>query len=116
MMNAGEFQEVLAAAQVAAASAGREFLNEKLGGRDSFPCGFAWVELIEYNGVRIKGNTKMGRLLKSLGVRQRCGYFTVRNPSGLMVQNVDTLLAGAEAAAEVFRSAGFKAYANSCWD
>lgn len=115
-MNAAEFEEILAEARVAATAASHKFLTEKLGGRDCFPCGFAWVELVEYNGVRIKGNTKMGRLLKSLGVRQRSGYFTVRNPSGLLVQNVDTLYAGAEAAAEVFRAAGFKAFANSRWD
>jgi hypothetical protein len=38
------------------------------------------------------------------------------NPSKMMVQNVDTLEAGADAAAQVFKRYGFTAYAGSRLD
>ena len=89
-----------------------KYFAEKLGGRDQYACGFAWVEIFG-----VKGNTKLGKMLKAAGVRQDyTKAFQIWNPSGMHCQNVDTLEAGAQAAAEVFKLAGFEAYAGSRLD
>lgn len=79
---------------------------------DCDACGFAWCEIFN-----VKGNTRLGKMLKAAGLRQ--GYersWQLWNPSGLGVQSVNVLDAGAQAAAEVFRKHGFTAYANSRLD
>jgi hypothetical protein len=75
-------------------------------------CGFAWVNI-----YGIKGNTKIGRRMKQAGIG-KCytGALQIWNPSKYPTQNVDTLEAGAEAAAEVFKRYGFTAYAGSRLD
>ena len=99
-------------AQAAAYKAAMEFFYDKLGGKDQYACGFAWVNI-----YGVKGNTKLGKMLKQAGVRQDyTKAFQIWNPSGMHVQNVDTLEAGASAAAEVFKAAGFEAYAGSRLD
>ena len=96
----------------AARTAAQKFFQEQLGGQDQFACGFAWTNI-----YGVKGNTKLGKMLKLAGVTQDWQRaFQLWNPSGLHVQNVDTLEAGARAAAEVFRRHGFEAYANSRMD
>jgi hypothetical protein len=80
-------------------------------------CGFAWVNLYEYQGQKLKGNTKIGRALKAAGIEQNWQrVFSVWNPSKFPTQNVDTLEAGARAAAEVLQKYGFVAYAGSRLD
>jgi hypothetical protein len=75
-------------------------------------CGFAWMS-INY----IKGNTKIGRRLKQAGITQSWDKrFQIWNPSGYPTQNVSTLEAGAQAAAEVFKRYGFDASAGSRLD
>jgi hypothetical protein len=75
-------------------------------------CGFAWMNI-----YGIKGNTRIGRKLKQAGVEQCWDKsFQIWNPSGYPTQNVDTLEAGARAAAEVFKRYGFEAYAGSRLD
>jgi hypothetical protein len=107
-----QVDNIVAQAKAAAYKAAMEFFYDKLNGRDQFACGFAWVNI---HGV--KGNTRLGKMLKAAGVRQDyTKAFQIWNPSGMPVQNVDTLAAGAEAAAEVFRLAGFEAYAGSRLD
>ena len=93
-------------------TAATKFFKEKLGGRDQFACGFAWVTVQE------KGSTKMGKALIEAGFRKSySGGLQLWNPSGLYVQNVDTLEAGAEAAAQYLEQAlGIKAYAGSRLD
>ena len=55
--------------------------------------------------------------MKQAGIRQDyTKAFQLWNPSGMHVQNVDTLEAGAEAAAKVFEKYGFQAYAGSRLD
>jgi len=99
-------------AQSAAKAAATKFFNERLGGQDQYACGFAWTNI-----YGVKGNTKLGKMLKAAGVKQDyTKAFQLWNPSGMGVQNVDTLEAGAEAAAEVFRKYGFEAYAGSRLD
>lgn len=82
----------------------------KYGDRDA--CGFAWTNI-----YGVKGNTRLGKLLKAAGVRQDyTKAFQLWNPAGVGVQSMGILEAGAEAAAEVFRRYGFTAYAGSRMD
>ena len=80
-------------------------------------CGFAWVDIFRYNDKPIKGNTKMGRALKAAGIDQNWQRtFSIWNPSKYPTQNIDTLEAGARAAAKVLERYGFTAYAGSRLD
>ena len=107
-----QVNEIVREAQEAARKAALDFFQTRLGGRDQFACGFAWVNI-----YKVKGNTKLGKMLKAAGVRQDyTKAFQIWNPSGMHVQNVDTLEAGAEAAAKVFTKYGFEAYAGSRLD
>jgi len=93
-------------------AAADEFFRVKLGGVDQYACGFAWVNI-----YKVKGNTKLGRMLKAAGVRQDyTKAFQLWNPAGYPVQNIDTLEEGARAAAKVFEKYGFTAYAGSRLD
>ena len=75
-------------------------------------CGFAWVNI-----WGIKGNTKLGRVMKAAGIeKDYSGAHSIWNPSKYPTQNVSTLEAGAQAAAKVFKDAGFTAYAGSRLD
>lgn len=95
-----------------AGHAAAKYFQEKLGGQDRYACGFAWVNI-----QGIKGNTKLGRMLKAAGVKQDyTKVFQIWNPSGLPCQNIDTKEEGARAAAEVFKRYGFKAMAGSRLD
>ena len=107
-----QLKDIVAEAQAEASKAATKFFQDRLGGKDQYACGFAWVNI-----YGIKGNTKMGRNMKAAGVRQDyTKAFQLWNPSGLFVQNVDTLEAGARAAADVFKKYGFEAYAGSRLD
>lgn len=95
----------------AAEQAARKFFDEKLGGRDQYACGFAWVTVFE------KASTKLGRRLKDVGFRKSySGGLQLWNPSHFPCQNVDTLEAGAEAYAQVLKRYGIEAYAGSRLD
>ncbi len=107
-----QIKDIVAEACREAQTAGELFFQTKLGGRDQFACGFAWVNI-----YGVKGNTKLGKALKEAGVRQDyTKAFSIWNPSGLPVQNIDCKEAGAEAAAKVFQKYGFEAYAGSRLD
>jgi hypothetical protein len=55
--------------------------------------------------------------MKDAGLRKSyTGSFQIWNPAEMGVQNIDTLEAGAEAAAKVFERYGFQAYAGSRLD
>ena len=72
-------------------------------------CGFAWVNI-----YGIKGNTKLGKRMKAAGFeKDYSGAYSIWNPSGLGTQCMSTKEAGANAAAKVFKAAGFTAYAGS---
>jgi len=109
-----QLDAIFSEAEQAAQEAARKFFHEKLGGRDQFACGFAWVDI-----YGIKGNTKLGKLLDQVDGVRRDSYsksYKMWNPSGLGVQNIDTLEAGAEAAAKILKGFGFQAYAGSRLD
>ena len=107
-----QVNKIVAEAREAAYQAAMKFFREKLGGQDQYACGFAWTNI-----YGVKGNTKLGKMLKAAGVRQDyTKAFQLWNPSAMMVQNVDTLEEGARAAADVFKKYGFEAYAGSRLD
>lgn len=107
-----QVQTIVAEAQSAAYQAAAKFFQEKLGGRDQYACGFAWVNI-----YGIKGNTKLGKVMKAAGIhKDYTGAHQLWNPSKFGCQNVDTLYEGAKAAAEVFARHGFRAYAGSRLD
>ena len=105
-------RDAVAIAKEDAYQAAAKFFQEKLGGRDQYACGFAWVTVYE------KGSTKLGRELIKNGFRKAYGGgLQMWNPSGFGCQNIDTLEAGAEAAARVLTERlGVKAYAGSRLD
>jgi len=116
-MNVSQISQMMTEAQTAAYEAASEFENKYFPNNGWGMCGFAWVNIYEYQGQKLKGNTKMGRALKAAGVEQNWQrVFSVWNPSKFPTQNVDTLEAGARAAAEVLRKYGFVAYAGSRLD
>ena len=105
-------ESIIAEAQEAARVAANKFFQERLGGQDRYACGFAWVEIFG-----VKGNTKLGRKLKTMGIDPAYkGGLQWWNPSGHGCQNIDTKEAGADAAADVLRKYGFRAYAGSRLD
>ena len=107
-----EVQEIVRRAQSAAEQAARKYFQEQLGGRDQYACGFAWVDIY---GVR--SNSKVGKALSAAGIRKSyTKSLQMWNPSKFGCQNVDTLEAGARAAADVFKQYGFEAYAGSRLD
>lgn len=111
-MTEADIQNILTEAKQAAYEAAMQYFYDKLGGKDQYSCGFAWVDI-----YGVKGNTKLGKAFKAAGIRKSyTGSYQIWNPSGMGVQNIDTLEAGAEAAAKVFERHGFRAYAGSRLD
>jgi len=107
-----EISNIVSEAETAAHEAARKFFQEKLGGRDQYACGFAWVDIY---GVR--SNSKVGKALNKAGLRKSyTRSLQMWNPSKFGCQNVDTLEEGARAAAAVFKKYGFEAYAGSRLD
>jgi hypothetical protein len=106
-----DLQMIVAEAKRAAYAAADTYENDVMQGGWG-ACGFAWVNI-----YKVKGNTKIGRRLKLAGVDQSWDKsFQIWNPSGYPTQNIDTLEAGARAAAKVLQSYGFEAYAGSRLD
>ena len=104
-----QINNIVFEAQAEANRAARNFLAQH-GDRDA--CGFAWTNI-----YGVKGNTKLGKMLKAAGVRQDyTKAFQLWNPAKVPVQSLSVLEAGAEAAAQVFRKYGFTAYAGSRMD
>jgi hypothetical protein len=101
-----------------ARAAAQKYFDEKLGGRDQYACGFAWVNI----KPKHKGNTKLGKVerveLRAMGfeVDWTGKEFQMWNPSKMGCQNVDTLYVGAQAAARLLQEHGYEAYAGSRLD
>jgi hypothetical protein len=90
-------QEACNEAGMQARTAAKAFL-QKHGDRDA--CGFAWVDV---DGVR--SNSKLGKALAGYGFRKSyTGSLQLWNPSGLGVQSISVLEAGADAYAEVLKT------------
>ena len=93
--------------------ASMEFFYDRLGGKDQFACGFAWVDVYVD-----RTNSKQAKELIAAGFRKdykpKC--LSMWNPGGLNVQNIDTKEAGADALAEYLRALGLNAYSGSRLD
>ena len=113
-----DLQAIKREIETEAFNAADRFFKDKLGGQDQYACGFAWVTVYPEH----KGNTKLGKaerkILEILGLKKDWTgkAYQLWNPSRYACQNVDTLEAGAEAAAQVLTRYGFKAYAGSRLD
>ena len=109
-------EAILAEAKAAAVAAANE-MYEKIGG-DRLACGFAWVNIYEYDGKKIRANSKLGKALAANGIEKsdykKC--FDLWTPCGLHVQNIDIKEAGAQAYAKVLERYGFVAYMGSRLD
>jgi len=109
-------EAILAEAKEAAVAAANE-MYEKIGG-DRYACGFAWVNIYEYDGKKIRANSKLGKALAANGIEKsdykKC--FDLWNPCGLYVQSIDIKEAGAQAYAKVLRNYGFEAWCGSRLD
>jgi hypothetical protein len=109
-----QVEQIVNDAVMSAAEAARRALAQ-YGDRDA--CGFAWVNVYDFKGTKIRANSKLGRALAAAGVRKDyTGAYCLWNPSRAGVQSVGILEEGARAAAEVFKAAGFTAYAGSRLD
>ena len=117
-MTEQDLGNIISQAQTVAHQAAEKYFQESLGGRDQFACGFAWLNIYEYQGKKIDGRTKIGRQLAALGIRRAYGSSAPQwwNPSRFPCQNVDTLEVGAREAARFLESHGFRAHAGSRLD
>ena len=107
-----DIQQIVAEACAAAYAAADVYEQDNFPNGGWGACGFAWVNI-----YGIKGNTKIGRRMKLAGVgKDYTGALQIWNPSKYGTQNVDTLEAGARAAAKVLEHYGFRAYAGSRLD
>ena len=101
-----DLQTIKSAALQHAADAAQQYMDTH--GEHAY-CGFAWVNI-----WRIKGNTKLGKRMKQAGYeKDYTGAYSIWNPSGLGTQCMSTKEAGARAAANVFKAAGFECSAGS---
>lgn len=113
-LTAEQVKQIVLDAMTTAQEAAKRALAQ-YGDRDA--CGFAWTNIYGYQGKKIRANSKMGRALAEAGVRKDySGAYCLWNPSKLGVQSMGILEAGAYAAAEVFKAAGFTAHAGSRMD
>lgn len=92
--------------------AAQKYFAEQLNRNHAWPCGFAWVYTVAH------GNSTLVKHLKNQGFyKQHPIGYALWNPSGLPVQNMDTLHVGAAAAAETLTQLlGVKFYADCRMD
>lgn len=101
-------------AEKAAYDASKAFFEDELKGNDTNPRGYAWVEIIDFKGTRLTGQNEQGLILKRNGIpHNEHNRFGVWKPGKFNCQNMEALMAGAEAFAQVFNKNGFAAYAYS---
>ena len=88
-------------------------MYDKMGRKDQFACGFAWVDVYVD-----RTNSKQAKELIAAGFKKdykpKC--LSYWNPGDLPVQNVDIKEAGADAMATYLRTLGLTAYAGSRLD
>ena len=88
-------------------------MYNKMGRKDQFACGFAWVDVFV-----TRTNSKQAQELIKAGFKKdykpKC--LSMWNPGELPVQNIDIKEAGADAMAEFLRTLGLEAYSGSRLD
>ena len=110
-----DLEAIMAEAKASAAIAAQSYLDDwkqSTGGNEygePMYCGFAWVNI-----YGVKGNTKLGRAMKQASYQKSYdGSIQIYNPAGYGGQSMDVKEHGAQAAAAVFESYGFRAYMGS---
>ena len=110
-----DLEAIMAEAKASAAIAAQSYLDDwkqSTGGNEygePMYCGFAWVNI-----YGVKGNTKLGRAMKQAGYQKSYdGSIQIYNPAGYGGQSMGVKEHGAQAAAAVFESYGFRAYMGS---
>ena len=88
----------VARASLVGGQAGLKYFNEKMGGRDAWPCGFSRVI------VQVKGSTKIGRALLAAGFRKEYRGGLCKDFSGNIAQCMDVGVESNQAALEILRS------------
>ena len=99
------FKEIHEEALEAARNASTEAFA-RMGNKDNYPCGFAWVNV---SGIKL--STKLGKEFAAVDFKK--SYYSgidLWNPSGSYVQNMDVKYAGAVAYAKVLQKYGIHAY------
>ena len=88
-------------------------MYDKMGRKDAFACGFAWVDVFveRTNSAQAKELIKAGF---KKDYKPKC--LSMWNPGNLPVQNIDIKEAGADAYAEYLRALGLNAYSGSRLD
>ena len=116
-----DLKTIMQEAKASAAIAAQSFLDDRnasTGGNqygEPMYCGFAWVTIHPEH----KGNTRLGKLerrvIEAMGFKKDWTgkAYQLWNCTGYAGQSMDVKEAGAQAYAEVLRSAGFKAYMGS---
>jgi len=88
-------------------------MYDKMGRKDAFACGFAWVDVFVD-----RTNSAQAKELIAAGFKKdykpKC--LSMWNPGNLPVQNIDIKEAGADAYAEYLRALGLNAYSGSRLD
>lgn len=116
--NVQDVVRVLDEATILASRAAEKYMHDELQGKDAYPCGFAWVNIREFNGKKIRANSWLGKALAEFGVRkseyEKC--FQVWNPGQVNCQNVDAKFAGAKVYADHLKKFGFSASAGERLD
>lgn len=88
-------------------------MYNRMGRKDQFACGFAWVDVYVD-----RTNSKQAQELLKAGFRKdykpKC--LSMWNPGDLPVQNIDIKEAGADAMATYLRTLGLNAYSGSRLD
>ena len=88
-------------------------MYDKMGRKDAFACGFAWVDVFveRTNSAQAKELIKAGF---KKDYKPKC--LSMWNPGELPVQNIDIKEAGADAYATYLRALGLQAYSGSRLD
>ena len=113
MFTVDQLEDILVEAQQAAKNATAQHI---IAHGEGPMCGFAWVNIYKFQGKKITGNTKMGRLLKQAGIEQNWQRTFSQWCNWYHGQSIDVKESGARAFADVLTDYGFDAYAGSRLD
>lgn len=116
-MNVPEnLQEILDDALAAGVAAGNQKLMDWFDGHDGGACGFAWVDIYDDQGNKIRANSKLGKALEANGIEKNYAGVHYHWGGGMHCQNIDAKEAACQAFADVFEQHGFVAYVGSRLD
>jgi len=113
---AKDLEVIFQRASAAAKARSEQVLNDEFNGNDMGMCGFAWVNIFDGDGKRIRGNTKLGKKLKQAGIERDYNGIYSQWCNWYNGQNIDIKEAGAREFARVLEGYGFTAYTGSRLD